>query len=518
MASLSSARMRHPGEAGLLAPTPGDVLARTGSHLSGTGSEADSLLDLYGARSANRSGANSLHHAGSAVAVNGDIYQDDDDPESSRWIHRDKLARIEIEEMQRAGITIGSIKTPAGRRVTNGSEPHAEPPRGVELPPAGEHQREAIAAEPDPHRPPETKRTPAMPAPNGPTRDEPMDYELRRPEEVAASAGSAYPRRLVRKSSYSKIPISKTSPIPVPQDVVERHTPARRHGSGTWTGLEEDGIAYKKPRSRSHSVGSQMLLDDYDDAAAAAAAVAVTAVSTPTSSATKAVSQPPSSRGKNSARSTGAGPGSRPPASRDGPTPTKARTRSAHLRDGSIQRPATRSGEMSGGSGVKRPEGDPPWLATMFKPDPRLPPDQQLIPTVAKRLQQEQWEREGKAGSVFDRDLNPISIYPDDLPPALKPAAAGGSPQKAEEAEWPLQSVKDPTSTGHVEMNGGASAGYQPVPLLDPPTKPLRTTTTTPTPTPPLAPPRPEPAATDARRSTEAPGEKKGLCGCCIVM
>ena len=32
----------------------------------------------------------------------------------------------------------------------------------------------------------------------------------------------------------------------------------------------------------------------------------------------------------------------------------------------------------------------------MFKPDPRLPPDQQLLPTHAKKLQQEQWEKAKK--------------------------------------------------------------------------------------------------------------------------
>src|ERR1700755_2777293 len=41
----------------------------------------------------------------------------------------------------------------------------------------------------------------------------------------------------------------------------------------------------------------------------------------------------------------------------------------------------------------------------MYKPDPRLPPDQQLLPTHAKRLAQEQWEKEGKVGTVYDREF-----------------------------------------------------------------------------------------------------------------
>ena len=41
----------------------------------------------------------------------------------------------------------------------------------------------------------------------------------------------------------------------------------------------------------------------------------------------------------------------------------------------------------------------------MYKPDPRLPPDQQIIPTHAKRMQQEQWESEGRVGSMYDTDF-----------------------------------------------------------------------------------------------------------------
>jgi len=45
----------------------------------------------------------------------------------------------------------------------------------------------------------------------------------------------------------------------------------------------------------------------------------------------------------------------------------------------------------------------------MYKPDPRLPPDQQVIPTHAKRMQQEQWEKEGKFGNVYDTSFRPLN-------------------------------------------------------------------------------------------------------------
>lgn len=59
------------------------------------------------------------------------------------------------------------------------------------------------------------------------------------------------------------------------------------------------------------------------------------------------------------------------------------------IRSMSAQRPKSRAGlETRPPTAVNRPEGEPPWLATMYKPDPRLPPDQQLLPTHAKRMQQ----------------------------------------------------------------------------------------------------------------------------------
>ena len=54
-------------------------------------------------------------------------------------------------------------------------------------------------------------------------------------------------------------------------------------------------------------------------------------------------------------------------------------------------------------------EGEPPWMVSAFRPDPRLPPEQQLLPTVAKRLQQEKWEREGKVGNVYDKEFRPLT-------------------------------------------------------------------------------------------------------------
>lgn len=43
------------------------------------------------------------------------------------------------------------------------------------------------------------------------------------------------------------------------------------------------------------------------------------------------------------------------------------------------------------------PSGTPPWLGN-FQPDPRLPADQQMLPTVAKKLAMEKWTSDGGKG------------------------------------------------------------------------------------------------------------------------
>ena len=46
----------------------------------------------------------------------------------------------------------------------------------------------------------------------------------------------------------------------------------------------------------------------------------------------------------------------------------------------------------------------------MYKPDPRLPPDQQIIPTHAKRQQQAQWSEAGAIPTTYDREFSPLAV------------------------------------------------------------------------------------------------------------
>jgi hypothetical protein len=61
-------------------------------------------------------------------------------------------------------------------------------------------------------------------------------------------------------------------------------------------------------------------------------------------------------------------------------------------------------------AGKKLPlvKGEPPWIQHNFSPSPYLPPEEQLIPTIAKKLNQERLEREKGLVTVWDRDMRPL--------------------------------------------------------------------------------------------------------------
>ena len=431
---------------------------------------------------------------------------DEQDPESSRWIHRDKLLRIESEELQRAGFHIGHDSRPTSRHVGR-----RERSRDMQTRASKDSGGRGNVSQED--------RLPRMPSPI-PTMEEDQDdglpthFDLRTAEEIAADPeehGEEYmpyehSRWATSNSSHSRIPIHKSSPLPIPQDYIERHIPLQRRASG-----EDQSIAYKNAsRSRSLSLSSQMILDDGEPARSSSPTFGDTRNlrATPPTSPTKAKTPGHQSR--------------KASMSRNGP---KSATRPT--RDGPSTRPTTRSGE------VKRPEGDPPWLASMYKPDPRLPPDQQLLPTVARRLQQEQWEREGKFGDVYDRELNPLSVHTAEnelghyqrtepeqeyheepsqqsKSPGLEvPGTVNG------DAEWPLRRSRSPdcSSIGRPGTSGNEHGGYKTMPTVrDAAPSPNRGRTSDLLQTTRMRDPESE-AATE-----KASKEKSGACACCLVM
>lgn len=258
----------------------------------------------------------------------------------------------------------------------------------------------------------------------------------------------------------------------------------------------------------------------------------------------------PTKRDKTATPTTG--PSSYPangPASRKA-TPTSLRKPSAPIKTGPVssanstsQRPATRSGDPDRPrTAVNRPEGDPPWLATMYKPDPRLPPDQQIIPTHAKRQQQAQWADDGSVPKTYDRDFTPLAVHaPEELAKrnslTLTSHAVGGSSpipasndpsssMNANNNSWPLKPMASARGNASPSprpgTSGSTTGGYSTMPKVAP--SPILIQQS----------PRmgglasPRSANAPPRLQDQRPGEaaekddddgtvKKG-CGCCIVM
>jgi hypothetical protein len=145
----------------------------------------------------------------------------------------------------------------------------------------------------------------------------------------------------------------------------------------------------------------------------------------------------------------------------------------------------------------------------MYKPDPRLPPDQQMLPTHAKKMQQELWEKEGKTPTAYDREFAPLAVRSDESAPDVSSpeqeqtsAAPEDNTLTAEPtASWPLQSPRSP----ELVRPGTSGTNYSTMPKVQ--TAPPITMPTPQRVQPALSPPPPK----------EDEKVEKG-CGCCIVM
>ncbi|KAL8953785.1 MAG: hypothetical protein Q9183_007313 [Haloplaca sp. 2 TL-2023] len=259
--------------------------------------------------------------------------------------------------------------------------------------------------------------------------------------------------------------------MPISSGYIERSTPlARQRGaSGNSLGGDEEGIAYNKMRSRSNSAGSRMLLDEAE------------ANGTPTPAVkpfgqTASPISPPNQRVISKASSVNH---SRPRTS-NGPRnisePQKLRPSPSAQRfsPSNFPRPKSRNGlEARPATAVNRPEGEAPWLADMYKPDPRLPPEEQMLPTHAKRLQQEQKEREAKAAGLDLSQQQPTS--PNTTPERPTPPRSTKADINAEPHTPQQQQSQTPFSTPPThqprEPRTGPPGGQWPLKMA-PPIKP----------------------------------------------
>lgn len=429
-------------------------------------SPADSLLDLYGSNKSDLTGDS--HKRTANEAHSGEAVED-----NSKWIHRDKLARIESEELQAAGIILPRAPRSRSKSQTRSRrEQSQDKPNGRIRAPTGGTDQLGVRSR---------KNSENVVEPKTPDVSSVPSWDFRLPEEIAEE-GEGY---FVPSGKGSKIPVAKTSPVPIPVEHIERDTPMIRKRDGSPG--EEDSITYPKPRNRSGSLGNPI-----NGAIPTLGKRAATDTS-PKKTAAGARKASGSAKPANGAAGR--------PRTRGGPSKDSSSS-------GAATRPSTRSGELSPGN--KQPEGEPPWMISAYRPDPRLPPDQQLLPTVARRLQQEKWEKEGKFGNIYDKEFRPLTDEGFLKPPeSTEKNAPEEEPQNEKVEEWPLK--PEPPKSPNLQV--GRTGSYSTMPKInDPPLSPM--------PSPRHAPGQQSktPSIVRVPDAPETTKKDKGGCGCCIVM
>lgn len=395
--------------------------------------------------------------------------------DDSKWIHRDKLAKIENEELQAAGIFVPRARAPSKQRRDRSLNRLARGVESADLTHARSRKNSAATMEP-----------------LSPSEDQPaLQWDLRTPEEIAQEEAAAYFTCHASKGG-SRIPVAKVSPAPIPLDCLERGSQAVRKFADNPEHM--DKLSHTKPRSRSASLS----MGEQTNSAAAGTHTGARRSVTDTSPKKSA----PRKLSVTSKSSISARP----------------KTRSGLNRDSPVNRPSTRTSD--GSASNRAPDGDPPWMANSYKPDPRLPPDQQLLPTVARRLQQEKWEKEGKFGDAYDTDFRPLNEK-ELLRPTLPPLETGESSKngdgsnKAQEDEEQQQAVEWPLKQNAAMSPTLRKGSYSTMPKI--PTSPI-TSPRTPITQQPLSGPGPQ--VQEVKKVPEPVdfSKEKGACGCCVVM
>ncbi|KAH5046274.1 hypothetical protein HBI24_168100 [Parastagonospora nodorum] len=423
--------------------------------------------------------------------------------DQNNWIHRDKLKEIETKELEAAGFRVGgrasgtnsrSQSTTRKPRDRRGSEAAGQNQTGDER-----HDGRRVVS--------------PIPAEDEDALDQ--DHSWRNSttfEELAAGGGQpASPRATTHngRPSTSRIPLPKTSGLPVPASAADRDAPLSRSraGSGNWNG---DAIAANGVRARSGSVSSQMLLDDPEESRR---------ITPPYGHARKVSANsgsPPKSPQKSPMKAKPTGK-TGPPGNRKTSAKTQPKGRNV-----SGTSPPKRPGTSGAAAAIRpvtshKPEGEAPWIATMYKPDPRLPPDQQIIPTHAKRMQQEQWENEGRVGSMYDKDFRLLNTEDMDGKrlSQIDPIALEKERER-ENGQWPLPSPEKSASPDPSLEKTDTKANEQGGAYKLTPTIPQGPRVPSPKLAPPIEPAASHPQTTRLPEPVEEAKEKKGCC--CIVM
>lgn len=474
--------------------------------LGGISSEKDSVMDYYKVQGTNKKAAPQAVKGkpkaqvqkkptkGGKADPNWNAVEHDE----NNWIHRDKLQEIEIREMEELGFRVGRAS-----RSNSRSQSATRKPRGRTNSESTDRTQDA-----------EERLEPRRVVSPIPAEDEEVveKYHSQSPATTEAPLSdelSTSPRLThAVKPSTSRIPMPGRSGIPVPASMADREAPLPRSRTGSANMTGDIAAAGARVRVRGGSISSQFLLDDQQE-------------SRETTPPSKGHSRNTSSSGSSSSPQKTSTKARTP-----GKPATTSKTRKTNVqRNGSKNRLAssnstTKRPGTSGASAPRpntsnRPEGEAPWLATMYKPDPRLPPDQQIIPTHAKKMQQEQWVSEGRVASMYDKDFQPLNT--DDPGEKRMSQLLCIDTEKAQQyEEWPLASPAKQSPLEKIEQTATKTSiteqpGYKLTPSI-----PQSPRIPSPQPTPVVDPSPPKPTTTRLPEPVEEAKEKKGAC--CIVM
>ena len=482
-------------------------------------SESDSLLNLYTDSSASNP---NLAQPKDEDQIPENMYRPEDhDPDVEKWIHRDKLVRIENEELQAAGFHLATQRATSTRRRAQSRDRLGE---------------ETARTEQNDHW--ASKRVEKRPRISSMTNEraespESREWDLRTPEEIAATDSArstkTYGFPTARKSG-SKIPVLTSSPLPIPSERIDRDTPIPRKRNFSGSIEDDDNFGSPRIRTRGNSVGSQNLVDETDVNNSTPTSTNVTRSTVRSAEATPSAVKTPGGKGVIMTTST-------PPSATRKVTPAgtrktsnthKPRVPSNSHNAPPLQHPPTRSTDPDRPkTAINRPEGEAPWLATMYKPDPRLPQDQQIIPTHVKKQQQQQQQqqqqidKDGFTHADHDREgslayqpaseeKRPSFSQPSPSPPA--PGVEKGSDPNA----WPLKPIGRirSSSTSRPGTSGSGTGGYSTMPKVI--SSPLNSPPVGALGSPGLS------SVPQSLRRSPPPGEldkkKERSCGCCVVM
>lgn len=279
-----------------------------------------------------------VRRKGSRGAVNA---LDEGKQDTSKWIHRDKLAQIESRELAELGVRMGGKSSRSGSRRAKSTKTD----RSVVE--ADDSMRDEIEEE-DPLTEEESRY------PNNGTDAESFTQATSQRNDERPSTA---------RSGGSRIPIP-TSTSASPEDADSPLEISHRRSS-----------SLPRPmRKRSQSQNSQNVLEKQNKSGP-------TSPTSPNAPANRGVPV--------NAKTRKASTTSRKNSGQDG-----ARSRSNSVTD-SPRRPGTSGGDSR--PPTARPDGDAPWVVNSYKPDPRLPPDQQMLPTHAKRMAEMQRQAEEEA-------------------------------------------------------------------------------------------------------------------------